>query len=111
MVGRSLFNQYPLPKIKIMKRQKRRHRHALKQQLRRLDEIAKKRIHQNYNLFFASWGGTRCPGCGITIRPHKLIGCDFSGCFTVDGKTTGHISGFTYPCNKVKKCPGERDWE
>lgn len=37
------------------------------------------RIHRNYNLSQASWGGTRCPGCGITIRPCLLIDADLSG--------------------------------
>ena len=94
-----------------MKRQKRRKRYQLKQRLRELDSIAKKQIYRSYNLFMASWGGTRCPGCGIDIRPYQLLGADFSGTLVDEqGRWAGHISGHFLPCKKVKKCPGERDW-
>jgi hypothetical protein len=94
-----------------MKRQKRRKRYQLKQRLRELDSIAKNQIYRNYNLFMASWGGTRCPGCGIDIRPYQLLGADFSGTLVDEyGNWTGHISGYLLPCKKVKKCPGERNW-
>ena len=95
-----------------MKRQKYRNRHQQKQRLRELDAIAKIRIHRNYNLSQTSWGGTRCPGCGITIRPCLLIDADLSGTLVNEkGKWVGHISAYRLPCKKVKKCPGERDWE
>lgn len=94
-----------------MKRQIRRNRHQRKQRLRELDGIAKKQIHRSYNLFMASWGGTRCPGCGINIRPRQLLNADFSGTLVDEyGNWTGHISGYLLPCKKVKKCPGERNW-
>lgn len=90
-----------------MKRQKRRKRY----QLRKLDSIALKQIRNSYNLCANSWGGTRCPGCGINIRPYQLLGTDFSGTLVDEhGNWTGHISGYLLPCKKVKKCPGERDW-
>ena len=94
-----------------MKRQIRRNRHQRKQRLRALDAIAKKQIHRSYNLFMASWGGTRCPGCGINIRPRQLLNADFSGTLVDEqGKWAGHISGYSLPCKNVKKCPGEKDW-
>jgi hypothetical protein len=93
------------------KRQARRHRHLLKKQLRELDAIAKKQINNNYNLAASSWGGNRCPGCGITIRPHYLLNADIS-CTWADenGRWAGHISAYKLPCKNVKKCPGERNW-
>ena len=95
-----------------MKRQKRRNRrHQIKQRLRELDAIASKQIHRSFNLSMDSWGGTRCPGCGINIRPHQLLDADFSGTLVDEhGRWAGHISGHSLPCDKVKKCPGERDW-
>jgi hypothetical protein len=94
-----------------MKRQIRRNRHQAKQRLRELDAVAKKQIHRSYNLFMDSWGGTRCPGCGINIRPHQLLDTDFSGTGVDErGKLTVHISGYLLPCENVTKCPGEKDW-
>ena len=94
-----------------MKRQKRRNRHKVKNLLRRLDLIAKRQIYKSYILSAASWGGTRCPGCGMTIRPYYLLDADFSTTLVDEhGKWAGHISGYSLPCDKVKKCPGERDW-
>ena len=60
----------------IGKRQKRRNRHKIKQYLRKLDGIAEAQIRQSYNLFMDSWGGTRCPGCGLSIRAYMLLDCD-----------------------------------
>lgn len=94
-----------------MKRQKRRNRHQVKQRRRILDKIAQKQICRSYNLSAASWGGTRCPGCGINIRPYQLLDADFSSTLVDEhGKWAGHISGYSLPCDNVKKCPGERDW-
>jgi hypothetical protein len=94
-----------------MKRSKRRNRHQLKQQLRELDAIASKQIHNSYNLSSASWGGSRCPGCGIGIRPCQLLNADFSRTLVDEhSRWVGHISGHFLPCKKVKRCPGERDW-
>lgn len=95
-----------------MKRQKRRNRHHLKQELRKLDAIALKQIRNSYNLSSSSWGGTRCPGCGISIRPCQLLNADFSRTLVDQhGKWVGHISGHFLPCKKVKSCPGEKDWQ
>lgn len=95
----------------MSKRQKRRNRHQLKRSLRELDSIAQKQIHNNYNLYADSWGGNRCPGCGISVRPHQLINLGYSHTLVdKDGKWAGHIGGFDLPCDRVKRCPGERDW-
>ena len=91
-----------------MKRAKRRQRHLLKQRLRELDAIALKEIRKSYNLFMASWGGTKCPGCEQNIRPYMLIDCNFSCTFLDENNRWAHLDGFTYPCDKVKNCPGEK---
>lgn len=94
-----------------MKRAKRRKRHFIKQKLRELDTIAQQQIYKSYNLCMDSWGGSRCPGCGQNIRPYMLLDCDFSSTLVDEnGKWAGHISGCSLPCDRVKRCPRERDW-
>lgn len=58
-------------------RKHRRDRYLKRQELRRLDELAEKKIRASFLLSLSSWGGTRCPDCGTQIRPHQLI--DISG--------------------------------
>lgn len=90
-------------------RGRRRNRPKIKARLRALDQEVLGRIRKSYLWSMGTWGGTRCGGCGVQVRPHWL--CDLSG-FLVDenNKVTGHVTAFDTACKYVKKCPGERDW-
>lgn len=100
------------------KRQRRRKRHLLKEELRVLDNYVLNKLKHNYTLSMSSWGGTKCPGCGINIRPAYLADIDYSGSIyekIEDGRyrVTGHISAYGNACDSSYfkgKCPGERDW-
>lgn len=85
-----------------MKRSIRRNRHKHRAYLRQLDSIAKIAIHRSMLWSMATWGGTRCPGCGTTCRPHHLVNLsgNYGGVF---------VEAFESACEDVK-CPGEREW-
>lgn len=77
-------------------RRRRRQRQHRKNQL---DALALKRIRANMLWSMETWGGSRCGGCGVKVRPHWLI--NYSGKFG-----NGWITAFGYACHKTK-CPGE----
>ena len=85
-----------------MKRSKRRNRWRLKAHLKRLDTIALARINASYSAATQTWGGTRCPGCGIGVRPHWVVPWSRR----VGG---GIMHGQTTACDRVR-CPGECEW-
>lgn len=97
----------------INKRKHRRNRHKKKQYLRYMDILMLNKLKHSYNKSMASWGGTRCPGCGKSIRPAYLLGTDYSE-FIYQGseegfKRTGRISAFGNACDSLLfkgKCPG-----
>lgn len=90
-------------------RKRRRDRHKIKAQLRALDEQALTRIRKSFSWSMETWGGTRCGGCGIPVRPHWL--CNLSSFVTDDqGRVVGHITAFGWACDYIKNCPGEREW-
>jgi hypothetical protein len=94
------------------KRANRRNRWRKKLELRTLDELALKSIRKSYMFSACTWGGTRCPDCGVAVRPHWLA--DYSGRIvnTETGQVTGHFSGFGIDCSKVGNCKNrEYDWE
>ena len=71
------------------------------------------KLKHSYEQSMASWGGRRCPGCGISIRPAHLLGTDYSTFIYQDFgeglKRTGHISAFGNACDSSLfkgKCPG-----
>ena len=70
-------SQEDVMSVPISKRSRRRNRWRKKLELRILDEIALKAIHKSYMFSACTWGGTRCPDCGVAVRPHWLA--DYSG--------------------------------
>lgn len=85
-----------------MKRQMRRNRHKQREKLRELDAIAIVKIKASMLWSMATFGGTRCPDCGTTCRPHHLVNLsgNYNGVF---------IEATMSACFDVK-CPGEREW-
>ena len=101
------------------KRQQRRERAALRQNMRLLDRAIERKIQQSFRASMSTWGATRCGGCGIQVRPAHLV--DQSGFFTTwhtlgNGKgymlsSRGHVSYVPVACSNIA-CPGEvEDWE
>jgi hypothetical protein len=80
----------------------RRNRHKQRLILRELDAMATHAIAQSFLWSSASWGGSRCPSCGTTCRPHHLtnLSGNYGGVF---------IEAFDSAC-KFVKCPGEQEW-
>lgn len=99
-------------KSAVPKRVRHRNRWRRREELRALDAIALKRIQKSYIASSSTWGGSRCPDCGIQVRPCLLVypGC---GLWTANGKVMGHITmGVLPPCDYLKGCKGEApDWE
>jgi hypothetical protein len=93
----------------ISKRKHRRNRYKIKNALQILDELALKQIDKDYNLSAASWGGSRCPGCGKNVRPASLVDAKWIIEY-VDG---GRMWGIYNACDSEYiriKCPGEKAW-
>lgn len=90
----------------VSKRSFRRKRHLIKEYKRSLDTIAKAKIHENMIWSMNTWGGTRCPGCGLNCRPHHLT--DLSN-FLVNenNKVIGHYTAHGNACDFVD-CKGEK---
>lgn len=91
------------------KRQYRRNRYKIKKALQLLDKLALKQINKDYNLSAASWGGSRCPGCGKNVRPASLVDAKWIIQY-VDGS---RIWGIYNACDNeiIKiKCSGEKVW-
>ncbi len=95
------------------KRQHRRNRYRIKAKLRHLDELASARIKRNYMASSTTWGASRCPDCGIQVRPHWFYYPGEGRIVDKDGKVVGFISmGVAPPCERAKACKGENpDWE
>jgi hypothetical protein len=74
----------------------------------KLDEIALKKIKASYMASACSWGGNRCPGCGIDVRPSWIVPWVMRGPGMI-------MHGQTFACDSIGrsqvKCPGERDWD
>lgn len=94
--------------MKGTKRPKRRARRRAKREYwNYLDRLAQAKIDRSYIASAESWGGTRCPGCGISVRPSWIVPyhANLGGII---------ISGQTLACQGIGKsqvkCPGERDW-
>jgi hypothetical protein len=96
-----------------MKRSKRRNRWRLKAKLRELDQLSLNRIKQSYMASATTWGGTRCPDCGIQVRPHWLTYHGGSTLVDEEGRWAGHISTTVIPpCDHTSECKGYNpDWE
>lgn len=86
-------------------RQKRRKRWLVKKHLRELDQKSLNAINKSYMWYMDIWGGTRCPKCGLGVRPHWLT--------NLSGRIPkGYITAFGVNCQMVKNCIGEKpDWE
>ncbi len=81
----------------------RKRRRERQQRKNLLDVIALKKIQSNMLWSMETWGGTRCGGCGVKVRPHWLV--NLSG-----PVGSGWITAFGYACDRTK-CPGENpDW-
>lgn len=93
-----------------VKRQKRRTRYIERKRLQELDAIALQKIQASFGWSMDTWGGSRCPGCGLGVRPHWLENLSHSW-YSDDGKFQGHITAYRTACHKIKNCPGKRDWE
>ena len=93
---------------RISKRKSRRQRYLARTRLRALDAKVLQAIRGNIMWSMSTWSGTRCPGCGIPVRPHWLT--DNSGELIMSGQVVGFIDGFGAACDYVKNCPGEREW-
>jgi hypothetical protein len=88
-------------------RPKRRNRWRLKAYMNKLDAIALKKINASYVSASSTWGGSRCSGCGINVRPHWVVPWVWDGrCPAGSWRSFGQ----TFACDRVK-CPGERDWQ
>jgi hypothetical protein len=86
---------------KLTIRARRRQRQRRKNDL---DAFTLKKIGKNILWSMATWNGSRCPGCGIKVRPHWLV--NYSGSFL-----GGWMTAFGSACRRTK-CPGENpDWE
>ena len=85
-------------------RNRRRNRWRKAAHLRSLDKAASDRICRNMLWAMSTWGGTRCPDCGIAVRPNWLA--NLSG-----PVQNGWITAFAPACGYVKKCPGRRSWQ
>ena len=92
------------------KRKTRRQRHFVKAVLRALDKKAEEVIRGRMLWSMATWGGRKCPDCGLRVRPHWLIEKDYCGPLTIDNKVVGRIDAFGAPCEYVKNCQGPKDW-
>lgn len=94
------------------KRSHRRTRHLKRLQLQKLDRQIKARINRSYIAAMETWGATRCPDCGIQVRPHWLV-YPGEGQIIEDGKVIGFITmGVLPPCDRAKECKGETpNWE
>lgn len=94
-----------------MKGNKRSRRRANRQARRdywdRLDREALIKIRCNYVANSNSWGGTRCVGCGIRVRPSWIVPWAIYGKGII-------MHGETLACQGIGRsmvrCPGERDW-
>ncbi len=99
-----------------MKRKTRRDRGDNRQLTRIMDKVIANQINGSFGASMATWGATRCGGCGIQVRPSHLV--DHSGFFTTwhtlgNGQgymlnSCGHISCFPVACSNIA-CPGEID--
>lgn len=89
------------------KRKSRRSRPIIKLTNRLLDTLAKQKISKSFLWSSCSWGGTRCPGCGQTCRPHHLT--DFSFHWIDEKGNKSFIDAHGSACNFIK-CSGEKDW-
>lgn len=70
------------------------------------NERAKKIINKSMLWSSMTWGGTRCPGCGVKTEPRYHLGNNLSRSFP-----GGHLTAFLPVCDRVR-CPGEDpDWE
>jgi hypothetical protein len=92
-----------------MIRQRRRNRARSRIQKQAIaDQKALKSIKNSYSASAASWGGTRCPGCGIPARPAWVA--PFVEILP-NGRIHGQHTICSGPGKTLVKCPGERDWQ
>jgi hypothetical protein len=94
--------------MKGSKRPNRRaNRRARREYLDNLDAIALRQIRASYVANIESWGGTRCPGCGISVRPSWIMP------WAIHGPGI-YMHGQYLACTGIGrsqvKCPGEREW-
>lgn len=95
------------------KRQRRRKGGKVREYMSRLDKINEAKIDKSFGMSMSTWGGNRCSGCGIQVRPahltDKRLGEPLGhGWLVKDGKTVGHISFSPTACDWIN-CPGEVD--
>lgn len=97
----------------ISKRKLRRNGYKRKKMLQELDQVVLKRIKKSYNFSISTWGGTRCPGCGMHVRPAYLDNYDAHFYDPETKKWCGHMHGVINACESKyfkSKCPGEKEW-
>lgn len=90
------------------KRDHRRNRYKERNRLRALDLIAAAAIKKSMLWSMSTYGGSRCPGCGLTCRTHHLA--DLSGNIGGSGKDAIFIEAFEGACAFIK-CKGEKEWQ
>ncbi len=90
------------------RRNKREARRLFWEKMNELDKEAYRLINRSFNASAETWGGTRCPGCGIPVRPSWVTP------WTISGPRVW-MHGVTAACQGLGKdfvkCPGERDWQ
>jgi hypothetical protein len=97
----------------ISKRSYRRNRYKIKSYLRYLDSVILQESNNNFSFAANTWSATRCPDCGLKVRP-ALLGY-FEGVMYEDetySKFAGHIHGCDRACDSIyfkSKCPGIND--
>jgi hypothetical protein len=92
----------------ISKRSYRRIRHKVKEHKRNLDIIAKAKIQESMIWSMDTWGGTRCPGCGLNCRPHHLTNLS-NFLVNENNKVIGHYTAYGDACSYIK-CKGLKEW-
>lgn len=82
------------------------------------DRKALERVNRSYMWSTNTWGGHRCGGCGLEVRPCTQLDLDYSGPLMRGDQIVGHIDGHGYACHSDLfkdlgyQCPGEDlDWE
>lgn len=92
--------------IYLPKRTRRRQRGKLRTQL---DTLALQRISQSMLWSMSTWGGSRCPDCGLKVPARFLT--NLSGRIKL-GENVGWITAYGSACHRVNNCPGVRpNWE
>lgn len=82
---------------------------SFQERVEEFDQIAIAKIQRSMLWSMETWGGDRCAGCGLKVKPRCQI--DMGGWFENEqGQRTGVFHAFGNACNSslfFGKCPGE----